>query len=744
MAKNPFDSERNNKPFPASRAGDFMLNSLLRDLLKGNNPPDLEQRILLKLRARQMGLVEPPPMSRRRPIFSDHSLDEALGAAQADVEFVSDGQFKSVVRTKQRVDPRRDSDVLHVHPRLWDYRWVRRSAALVALAASCAGVWVGYQAVSNSFSLETGIAMNGPSELPSMAKEEGPYTSDIAAELQPKKVDDTIVKSEPKATEVLPSTRSPENADKTKWVVSLPQPSAIPKPALTKIVDAQLEQAWKRFGVDVRKEPIGDAWLQRVSLAAVGRLPTAAEKESFRTDKGSDRAERLVTRLLESEEFAIHWSRLLAEHYLGNELHSLKSQPTSVQQFVAWIESGLIKDRKIQDIELAMASNRSEAADSDAEFWWKDTANRESAIAGDLDNNTKFKRRYGSMDAPFVGVASNLLHRSGNSLVSCTQCHKADDNALAGWGNTPSGPLSSFWNFPGELAKEAAKRRIPAARIAEKDNYAFFYEDDTGKMVMADGGLPADSDDPSSRIKVTDWLEQSQDARAGVVELIWSKVFHQPLVPAFGLTESEAAEERSDLKTLLCGQLQASGNVREVVASLLLTDAMRTPEAKPTANWYYKANDELLSEYHRRARLFAFVPTVALNSSQTSRYSTNEIAKWIGPTSGRADNSLLAQADSSKGNGIGASKTMSMQMSDEQLLFMLSVAKPYAKMEEFVERISKQGLEWDDQINHLYLMTDGRYPTRNERADANRLLELTGGDPKQALRLLATTRHGSY
>lgn len=721
-----------------------MLNSLLRDLLKGNNPPDLEQRILLKLRARQMGLVEPPPMSRRRPIFSDHVLDEALGAAQADVEFVSDGQFKSVVRTRQPNDAQRVSDVLHVHPRLWDYRWARRSAALVALAASCAGIWFGWRAVSNSLSLDGGIAMSGPSELPSMSKDDDPAEAENAAEQQPEKVDISIAKSEPKEPSLDLPKQSSQDEGNTRWVVMLPQPNAIPKPALTKIVDAQLEQAWKRAGVEVRKEPVGDAWLQRVSLAAVGRLPTSAEKESFRTDKGSDRAERFVDRLMESEEFAIHWSRLLAEHYLGNELHSLKSQPTSLQQFVAWIESGLIKNRKVQELELAMASNRTDAADSDAEFWWKDAANRDSAIAGDLDNNTKFKRRYSSMDAPFVGVASSLLHRSGNTLVSCTQCHKADDNALAGWGNTPSGPLSSFWNFPGELAKEAAQRSIPAAKIAAKDNYEFFYEDDAGKMVMADGGLPADSDNPSVRIKVADWLEQSQDARAGVVELIWSKVFHQPLVPAFGLTESEAAEERSDLKTLLCGQLQASGNVRDLVASLLLTDAMRTPEAKPTASWYYKANDELLSEYHRRARIFAFVPAVALKSSQTSRHSTNEIAKWIGPAQGRADGSLLAQADFSKSNGIGSAKTMSMEMPDEQLLFLLSVAKPYAKVEEFVERISKQGLEWNDQVNHLYLMTDGRYPNRIERTDANRLLELTGGDAKQALRLLATSRYGSY
>lgn len=744
MAKNPLDSDQNDKPFPESRAGDFMLNSLLRDLLKGNSPPDFEQRILLKLQARKTGLVEPPPISRRRPIFSDHVLDEALGAAQADVEFVSDGQFKSVVRAKQPAATRRESNVLHVHPRPWDYRWARRSAALVALAASCAGIWVGYQSFMARLSVDGNIAMRSPSDLPAMSKDGEQETVDKAAEQKPEKIDDHIAKSEPKKSELTTANQSSEKDEKTKWVVSLPQPNEIPKLALTKIVDAQLKQAWKRVGLEVRKEPMGDNWLQRVSLAAVGRLPTAAEKESFRSEKGSERAERYVTRLLESEEFAIHWGRLLAEHYLGNDLHSLKNQPASLQQFVAWIESGLVKNRKIQELELALASNKNDTGDSDAEFWWKDAINRESSIAGDFDKNTKFKRRYGSLDAPFVGVASSLLHRSGNPLVACTQCHKANDNALAGWGNEPAGPLSSFWSFPGELAKEAARRKIPAARIASQENYAFFYEDDSGKMVMADGGLPADSNDPLSRIKVTDWLVQSKDARAGVVELVWSKVFYQPLVPAFGLAESEAAEERSDLKDLLCAQLQANGSVRDLVSSLLLTDAMHTPEAKPTASWYYNANDELLSEYHRLARSFALIPSVALTSSQNSRHTANEIAKWIGPTNKRADSSLLAQADSSKSTGIGSSQTMSMKMSDEQLLFLLSVAKPYAKLEEFVERISKQSLEWNDQVNHLYLMIDGRYPNRIERTDANRLFELTGGDAKQALRLLATTRHGSY
>ncbi|XZE44208.1 DUF1549 domain-containing protein [Pirellulaceae bacterium SH467] len=722
-----------------------MLNSLLRDLLQGNTPPDLEQRILLKLRAKQMGLVEPPPSNRRRPIYNDDVLDEALGAAQADVEFVSDGQFKSVLHTRRRGGMAQEPEVLRVHPRVWEYRWVRRSAALMTLAASCAGVWLGYQALLSSRTNENNVVSLDTPQLPSMTKRDETNEGSQGDRVPPLETNDAIAATPPTRSEQVPPSDLPSKGeDRFKWVVALPQPSAIPLPALTKIVDAQLDQAWKRVGVEVRKEPIGESWMQRISLAAIGRLPTAAEREAFRTDKGGDRTERFVTRLLDSEEFSIHWSQMLAEHYLGTEIHSLKSQPAALQQFVDWIQEGLVENRKIQQLESALALENNEIAESGSDYWWNDTMMRESAIAGDMEKNSKIKRRFSSLDAPIVGVATSLLHRSGNTMVACTQCHEANDRALSNWGSDSMMKPDLFWSFPAELAKVSARRKAPVARNAAQENESFFYEDPAGKMVMAEPGLPVDDADSSQRIKIADWLEQSRDARAGVVELVWSKIFHQPLVPSFGLTESEAAEERTDLRSLLCSQLQASGSVRDLVASLLLTDAMRTPEAKPTASWYLQASDDLLTEYHRRARLFAFVPSVALTTSQSARHTASEVAKWVVPNNGRSDGSLLAQADLNKSNGIGSSKPMSMQMSDEQLLYLLSVAKPYAKLEEFVERVSKPGLEWNDQVNHLYLLMDGRFPSRIERTDATRFYDFTGGDAKQALRLLAISRHGSY
>ncbi|AMV35479.1 hypothetical protein VN12_25535 [Pirellula sp. SH-Sr6A] len=722
-----------------------MLNSLLRDLLQGNTPPDLEQRILLKLRAKQMGLVEPPPASRRRPIYSDDVLDEALGAAQADVEFVSDGQFKTVLQARRRGSLAQEPDMLRVHPRPWEYRWVRRSAALLTLAASCAGIWLGYEALLSSRTTENDVVSLDTPQLPSMTKQDETNQEGEGDRSSPVETNNAIVAAPPARSEQVPPIESSrENEDRFKWVVTLPQPSAIPSPALTKIVDAQLDQVWKRVGVEVRKEPIGESWMHRVSLAAVGRMPTAAEREAFRADKGVDRTERFVNRLIESEEFTIHWSRMLAEHYLGTELHSLKSQPAALQQFVDWIQEGLAKDRRIQQLESTLALERNQVAESWSDYWWNDIMMRESAIAGDMEKNSKIKRRFSSLDAPIVGVAASLLHRSGNTLVACTQCHAANDRALSNWGNDSMVKSDLFWSFPAELTKVSARRKPSAARNASNENDTFFYEDPAGKMVMAEPGLPIDDVDSSKRIKIADWLEQSRDARAGLVELVWSKIFHQPLVPAFGLTESEASEERTDLRSLLCSQLQANGSVRDLVASLLLTDAMRTPEAKPTASWYLQASDELLTEYHRRSRLFAFVPSVALTTSQSARHTASEVAKWVVPNNGRSDGSLLAQADVNKSNGIGSSKPLSMQMSDEQLLYLLSVAKPYAKLEEFVERVAKPGLEWNDQVNHLYLLMDGRFPNRIERTDASRFYEFTGGDAKQALRLLAISRHGSY
>ena len=58
-------------------------------------------------------------------------------------------------------------------------------------------------------------------------------------------------------------------------------------------------------------EPVSDAkYMRRVYIDIVGRLPTVDEAQTFLADSRADRRERLVDQLLESTEYADHWSNL--------------------------------------------------------------------------------------------------------------------------------------------------------------------------------------------------------------------------------------------------------------------------------------------------------------------------------------------------------------------------------------------------------------------------------------------------
>ncbi len=86
--------------------------------------------------------------------------------------------------------------------------------------------------------------------------------------------------------------------------------------ALTLRIDDRLARAWKQAGVEPAA-PVDDAaFLRRVSLDLVGRIPTVAEVRDFLGDRDPAKRERTVSRLLKSGAFANHLATSLRRVWL--------------------------------------------------------------------------------------------------------------------------------------------------------------------------------------------------------------------------------------------------------------------------------------------------------------------------------------------------------------------------------------------------------------------------------------------
>jgi hypothetical protein len=726
------DQSSTDSRFSNRSADELVLNAMLRDFLKRKLPPDFEQRILSSLDSRRTNSSN--PLSKRS--FSDDELDAALGAAQADIEF---GQPSSPGRVASKFA---EKPIKRLDPYWWDYKRVRTIAAFVSLAASlCIAYliipkqgWLPWNktAPSGGEALAEASSVNPAIE---SVKQESSASDTLPSSTAP--VPDTVVASNPPANETIEVIAS------GKTNVELPFKPRMSRFEIANVIDSQMEHIWSNFNVQGKEDSSLDLWLSRVTQSAVGRQPTAAEKESFRLDKSENPRASYVDRLVESEEFSIHWGSLLAEHYLGVPIPLKRNQSSELLRFVDWIQSSIQEKQSLVDVEVALVSSDTKS-DDPASYWVSEQLKTGVMVESNVASSGKVKLQVAQKrDIPIVNVASTLLHRTGNQWATCTQCHSSESEEIASFSKNVGSIAGSFWAFPAAVEKMMENRKaVQDASNRPNKNQGFFYEDVDGKLVLAPPNVKVNIEGKEyATSELGDWIRRSAQARSGVAEFVWTQVVQQPLVPVYGLSDAEASAERTDLKELLARQLHVSGSLQELVASLLLSKTMGVAEAKLTTQWYMNASNELLANYHRGARLFAFAPSSRERAAGISQKSVTQIAGWL-QTKGNFSNPTLAQPSALKTQPPAKKKPELDE--GEKLLFLMSVDAPYANLDRFASVLSKSNLSWDDQLNHTYLITVGRYPTALERGEAGRMLEFAGNDSKKAIVLLSTKKLGSF
>lgn len=739
----------NHKVKKIDNPDEFLFNSVLRDYLRKNNPPEMGSRILAELAAREdlSPEVRDEYESTGNLKISYVELDEALGAAQADLDYsvisppvqVNRGEL---VRVKSyRLDPY-----------FWEYRWFKQLVGLSALAASVAVSVLGYQAW-NQGKLENSIA-RVQSDLPSIPSQ--------PSELQTVRSADNSLAQSNSNDESSGSESSPEvTAPQTPKVVHIAkptrkvliQPVPLEQDRLADVVNSQLRHIWKKHNVEpklIRGED--ETWLVRATEGVLGRAPTYTESELFRQEKGSDRYLKTVQSLINSEEFNLHWSRLIAECFLSQSISSTPRR--EIANLISWVKSELDKGTSVGEIERLLLEVGFEESDPDRNTkltLFNDTKRRLVDIEEKMRGvNQYLLLRPNDRDSSYVHLANQVLHTTGNGTASCVQCHNADSPVMRVIAPPDRQIANQFWNFAAAVKVVAKSRERPNLELAREDQ-ELFYDLTDGNRQIATPGLNVSRIEPVSdlsgndQVTLHEWIEQSSDARKGLVETIWQKMLQQPLVPPFRLTEDEADTERRDLKDLLAKQLQATGDIKSIVQSIVLSDAFFVPEAKLTKNWYLKAPDAELSKYHLGARLFSFVPVQTTRNAIDRSKSTNAIAKWLDIEKRRTGNSsALAQPQSRNLNQSASASDRSELEDIDQVRFLMSSTRPYYGIERLANQLSESKMEWDDKVNHLFLLIKGRYPMQSERFDANYTLDIVKGSQFKALVYICTAQLGSY
>ncbi|MCU0711457.1 MAG: DUF1549 domain-containing protein [Pirellula sp.] len=743
------DKKKSSRSRKIENPDEFLFNSVLRDFLCKNKPPAFGTKILAELAAREESTANAPQESASfgNLKLSHIELDEALGAAQADLDYavisppIQENRKKPVGSKSYRLEPY-----------FWEYRSFKTVAMLSALAASVAISIAGYR-VWYGGNNEEAVALV-QSDLPSLptldttVNPDQPATEAIA-QSEVKSENPTQTSSEP-AVAATPA-KIVHVAKPTRKVLAQPERLEIGK--LTDVVNSQLRQMWKKHGVEPKLIRDNDEiWLVRATEGILGRSPTISESELFRQEKGSDRYSKTVKKLLDSEEFNLYWSRLIADNFLSQSLASVSRREAS--ELVAWINTELVNGTPIGQIERLLLEVGFQENDPDRNAklsLFNDARRRLASIDEEMRGTDKLSLlRTNDRDSRYVHLANKVLHSTGNGTASCVQCHSSESQVMRVITPPDQQIADQFWNFAAAIKVVAKSREQPTAELGREDQ-ELFYDLADGNRHIATPGLKISSNQAAMELPATDqvtlheWIEQSSNARNGLVEAIWQKLLQQPLVPPFQLTEDEAEVERRDLKELLAKQLQATGDIKTVVQSIVLSDALFVPEAKLTKNWYLTSPDTKISQYHKGARLFAYVPNETTRLATYKPQSTTLIAKWLDVEKRRTFNATALAQPQSRDLTRPPPATNSNELEDmDQVRFLLSATRPYYGIERVADQLAESKMDWNDKVNHLYLLIKGRYPMQSERFDANYTLELVQQNQLKALVYICTAQLGSY
>jgi hypothetical protein len=128
-------------------------------------------------------------------------------------------------------------------------------------------------------------------------------------------------------------------------------------------IDEKVSEKWHELGLSPSELCRDEEFLRRLYLDAIGTLPTSAEVRAFLADKGADRRNKAIDRVLDRPElvdfWALKWGDLLR---INRTLLTEKGMWSFHNQVRAWLRDGKPVDHMVREIITAEGSTFTEGA----------------------------------------------------------------------------------------------------------------------------------------------------------------------------------------------------------------------------------------------------------------------------------------------------------------------------------------------------------------------------------------------
>ena len=459
------------------------------------------------------------------------------------------------------------------------------------------------------------------------------------------------------------------------------------------LIDEEVIRTLAVLRMPVSPQADDATFLRRLRLDLTGTLPAPDEAEAFVTDRAADKREKLVDRLLRSEEYADYWTLRLSRML---RVHSLPGDKEGMRAYTKWLRTGVRDgmplDKWARELLTATGDTHSVGA---ANF---------ARLSGDARGQAELVSR------AFLGAR-----------LQCANCH---NHPLDRWTQDDYHGLAAVFAKleRGRVVKVAARGAVTNPRTGEP------------AVPRIPGTADLDkSDDPMADF--ADWLTRKENphfARAQVNRL-WRAMFGRGLVePADDLRATNPATHPKLLDRLTQDFIRHGYDIRHTLKVIALSRAYGRAETSVPGN---EADDRYYARAYRRALepevlADAIVAVTGVSQSYTGMPAGTRAITIYDPLSPAPSLDVLgrcSRAATCEETAVGGGLPAKLHMLNGDLLN----AKIVDKAGRLVKRIDA-GKTDSEIVSEFYRLGFGRPPTEKELANWLTRIGKAGADDRRA------------
>ncbi len=470
-------------------------------------------------------------------------------------------------------------------------------------------------------------------------------------------------------------------------------------------VDELVAKKWMQLGIQPSPQADDATFLRRATLDVCGRLPTVEESRAYLADKGADKRERLVNRLLDSPDyasyFALRWSSILRNSKLAGA-------DDASYAFHQWIKDMVAQNRPYDEFVRGVIAASGEWQEAPAINWfWQmrdDQLHQTTADTAQV----------------FLGIR-----------LQCARCHH---HPYERWGQDDYYGLAGFFTRLGRKSFGQPPPYFSAARPTTSERNPLTNQVPEPKY--PDGELANVSPEEDPRHALVDWLSKKENPffAKTLVNRLWGHLFGRGLVdPVDDMRETNPPSNPELLDALARDFIEHKFDMRHMVRTMLLSNAYALDSAPTPQN---ETDQQNFARYYAR-RLIAEVLLDAVDQScgtKTRFDRTGSEARAVElPHEGFGSYFLDTFDRPKRVSGCECERSSGATLGQVLLLSNSSeIENKIGDGNGLVARLLKEKRPPEEIVDTLYLAAFSRFPTGDERAKMHKYVA-SSPDPKVAL-----------